>query len=166
MILRSARYAPPGAPTGRIPDPDGHPDEVRHEALSQAMVVARRLDGQLLKGFALNFRPSKETFLLRPRAAVDPETTTPVRLADLKALFFVKDFDGDPSYQESTDAARPMLLTKRVRVRFRDGEVLRGTTPSGDLGGVGFFVIPMDPRSNNRRIYVVTINVIECRFER
>jgi len=127
--------------------------------------VAHFLDGHLLKGFALDFRPSRRDFLLRSRDAQEFEAAIPVRVAGLKALFFVKEFDGDRDYRESRDAARPSLLGRRVRVRFRDREVLRGTTPSLDLGGAGFFLIPLDPRSNNRRVYVVATNAVECCFE-
>lgn len=166
MAARSVRCAPPDAPTGRKPDPVEDRDNLQREGRSHPKVVARFLDGQILKGFALDFRPSQQTFLLKPRDAVDLAATIRVRLPNLKALFFVKDFEGNSTYQESADAARPSLLGRQVSVRFRDGEVLRGTTPSRELGGAGFFLVPMDPRSNNRRIYVVATNAVECRLEK
>ncbi len=129
------------------------------------MVVAHFLDGQILKGFALDFRPSQHFFLLRPRGAGDLGTNIRVRLVELKALFFVKDFEGDPSYRERADAARSSLLGQPVSVRFRDGEVLRGTSPSYKVDGASFFLVPMDPRSNNRRIYVVRTSTVACRLE-
>lgn len=166
MAVVSVRCAPPGAPTGRMPDPVTGRDEFPREMRSHPKVVAHFPDGQILKGFALDFRRSQRAFLLKPRDAVDLAATIRVRLAELKALFFVKDFEGDPTYQEFADAARPSLLGGQVSVRFRDGEVLRGTSPSRDLGGVGFFLVPMDPRSNNRRMYVMATNAVECRLEK
>lgn len=163
MILGHVGCPPPGVPTGR--DPGGDLDDFYRKAQSHPKVVARFLDHRLLKGFALDFRLSQLAFLLRPRDAVDPEATIRVRLTDLKALFFVKDFEGDPTYQEFASAARPSLLARQVSVRFHDGEVLRGTSSSRDLGGPGFFMVPLDPRSNNRRIYVIAANAAECRFE-
>lgn len=165
MTTGSVWCAPPGAMPRRMPDPGGGSQGGRRRTGGHPKVVAHFLDGRLLKGFALNFRPSQRAFLLRPRDAVDVEAAIRIRLADLKALFFVKDFEGDPTYQELADTARPTLLERQVSVRFRDGELLRGTSPSLDLGGAGFFVVPMDPRSNNRRIYVTATNATECRFE-
>ncbi len=141
-------------------------DGLRAGTQNQPKVVAHFLDHKLLKGFALDFRPSQEAFLLRPRGAARAAATIRVRLSELKALFFVKDFDGDPTYHARADATRPSLLGQQVSVRFRDGEVLRGTSPSRALGGSGFFLVPIDPRSNNRRVFVLAANALECRLEK
>ena len=163
MVLEHVRYAPPGASTGHDPGEDS--DDLSGKVQSQPKVVVHFLDHRLLKGFALGFRLSQLIFLLRPRDAVNPEAAIRVHLADLKALFFVKEFDGNPAYREFAGAARPSVLEHQVSVRFRDGELLRGTSPSRHLRGPGFFVVPMDPRSNNRRIYVIVANTAECRFQ-
>ena len=166
MVVDSDSRTSSGEPSGRMPNPVGDKNDSRPEEQCHPKVAAHFVDGRILKGLALNFRPSHPTFLLRLRDVADPAEAISIRLADLKALFFVKEFEGDPNYRASTGTDRTSLLEQRVRVRFRDGEVLRGTSPSRDLGGAGFFLIPMDPRSNNRRIYVVTANVAECRIEK
>jgi hypothetical protein len=166
MVVDSDSRTSSGDPRGRMPDPVGDENDSRREERYHPKVAAHFADGRILKGLALDFRPSQPTFLLRLRDVADPEEAISIRLADLKALFFVKEFEGDPNYRASTGTDRTSLLERQVRVRFRDGEVLRGTSPSRDLSGVGFFLIPMDPRSNNRRIYVVTANVAECRIEK
>lgn len=165
MTPKADRPSLPGAPDGRVPEPPTAPDALRLEARNYPKVVAHFLDGRIVKGFAVQFRPAQREVLLQPRDAGDLRTAVRIRLAELKALFFVKEFDGNPAWQESSDAVRSSLLGQRVRVRFRDGEVLRGTSPSRDLGGGGFFLVPMDSRSNNRRIYVVAANAVECRIE-
>jgi len=165
MDVRSNWCASPSIPTARSPDPGPGAAELGRETGECPKVVAHFLDGHLLKGFALDFRLSRRDFLLRSRGVEELEAAIPVRVTGLKALFFVKEFDGDRAYRELRDAARPSLLGRRVRVRFRDGEVLRGTTPSLELGGAGFFLVPLDPRSNNRRIYVVATNAVQCCFE-
>jgi hypothetical protein len=147
-----------------MPDPSGSRDEPQQEKGSHPKVVVHFLDGRLLRGFALDFRPSQETFLLALVDEAGPATPIRIRLAELKAVFFVKAFKGTPTNKDSADAVRSSLLGGEVTVRFRDGEVMRGTTPSRDLGGTGFFLVPMDPRSNNRRVYVVARNAVECRF--
>jgi hypothetical protein len=154
MTIDYLCMASPGEATGGIGDPQEYPK-----------VVAHFLDGHLVKGFALDFRHSRETFRIRLWDAVDPEVSTRIRLADLKALFFVKAFEGDATYRELSDTARASLLGNQVSVRFRDGEVLRGTSPRRDPSGAGFFLVPMDLRSNNRRVYVVVRNAARCRFE-
>ena len=102
---------------------------------------------------------------MKLRGVVGGESPIRIRLADLKAVFFVREFDGNSAYRELSDVIRPSLLESQVRVRFRDGEVLRGTSPRHDAASEGFFVIPMDPRSNNRRIFVMVNNAVESRFE-
>ena len=157
--------APSGKPYSEKPAPAGDRDDLRRESY-HPKVAAHFVDGRILKGYALDFRPSQPTFLLRVRDVADSAEAVSIRLADLKALFFVKEFTGDPNYRESPDTDRTSLLGQQVSVRFRDGELLRGTSPSRDLGGAGFFLVPMDPRSNNRRIYIVTANVAESRIEK
>jgi hypothetical protein len=45
----------------------------------------------------------------------------------LKALFFVRTFEGDPGHNESKDLYQPRPPdTRKVSVRFRDGEELWG----------------------------------------
>jgi hypothetical protein len=166
MAVDSDSHNPSSDPIGRISDPVGDKSDSRPEEQFHPKVAAHFVDGRILKGLALDFRRSQPTFLLRLRDVAGPGETISIRLADLKALFFVKEFEGDPNYRAPAGTDRTSLLEQRVRVRFNDGEVLRGTSPSRDLGGAGFFLIPMDPRSNNRRIFVVTANVAECRIDK
>ena len=59
-------------------------------------VVARYADGRLVKGVTADFVQTKDLFHVRP--VTDPEGTKPVEIhtKELKALFFVKDYDGLP----------------------------------------------------------------------
>jgi len=43
---------------------------------------------------------------------------------------------------------------KRVRVTFRDGRQVAGFSPDYREGGIGFFMIPADARTNTGRIWV------------
>jgi len=47
----------------------------------------------------------------------------------------------------------------KVKVEFADGEVIRGTSFGYSRNRKGFFVVPIDPKSNNERIYVVADNL-------
>ena len=73
----------------------------------------------------------------------------------LKAVFFVKDFNGDSQYQEKKtfDTVKP-AVGKKIKVVFKDGEELVGTTQGYQPGRPGFFVFPADPGSNMDRVFV------------
>jgi len=120
-------------------------------------VVARYADGRVRKGTTLNFSPERRTFLLHPPEGTEaaPES---IRLADLKAVFFVRDFDGDASRHDKQSFERAPN-GRAVAVTFRDGEVLLGATFTYDAAREGFFLFPADPESNNTRVYVVAAQV-------
>lgn len=115
-------------------------------------VVARYLDGRTVKGTSLNVDPNKPT--CHVRTASGP---VEIKLADLKALFFVKDLTGNPAHQE---AAEPTLGDARlvggksIAVEFGDGERIVGATNRYPPNRPFFFMVPVDPRSNNVRILV------------
>src|SRR5947208_3439570 len=68
---------------------------------SPGKVVARYVDGKVLKGYA-DFDPNQPSFCLVPIENPDGEGIE-VQVRDLKALFFVRSFAGDPAYSESKD---------------------------------------------------------------
>jgi hypothetical protein len=117
-------------------------------------VVARYADGRVLKGYA-DFDPAQPEFRLVPIESPDGEEVE-VRVTDLKALFFVRSFAGDPLYGESKELyqERPPG-TRKVRVEFADGEELVGYTKEDPFRAPGFFCTPLDPRANNLKVFVV-----------
>ncbi len=128
-------------------------------------VVARFADGRVLKGMTADFFPAKDTFHLIVAGAPPETAPVEVHMHDLKALFFVKDLMGNPDYNERKefDAAHPPV-GRVIRVVFRDGEVLVGTTTGYQPGRPGFFLVPADPDSNNERCYVVSASAEDIRF--
>ena len=85
-------------------------------------------------------------------------------MMDLKAVFFVRDFVGNPQYAEQKAFAEGERPPGRpVAVVFTDGEVLTGYTLGYDRQRPGFFLLPVDPRSNNLRVFVVATAVREVR---
>jgi hypothetical protein len=82
----------------------------------------------------------------------------------VKALFFVKTATGRPDYQESKDQSAGdsrLLGTKRVRVVFADKEEIVGLTNRYPPITPYFFMLPIDPESNNIRILVNRAAVME-----
>jgi len=133
----------------------------REAAAGLQKVVVRYLDGRLLRGHTSTFHPSKPLLHLSP----DPQSkeTVPVPVAQLKALFFVREFAGDPTHVDE-QAFGGASTGRRVEVTFHDGEVLVGTTLGYRGAGTGFFVFPADDRSNNLRIFVTPAGVRSVRF--
>jgi hypothetical protein len=128
-------------------------------------VVARFADGRILKGMTVDFFPNKSHFHVSVAGA--PPGTEPVEIEtqDLKALFFVRDLEGDAQYVERKefDSTRPPA-GRRIRVLFKDGEELVGTTTGYQPGRPGFFLVPADDGSNNERCFVVTAATEEVGF--
>ena len=88
-----------------------------------------------------------------------------VSVKELKAVFFVKDFVGNEAYNEIKHFAEGQQYSgRKVEVTFTDGEVLVGSTIGYDPSRLGFFVTPVDPQSNNLRVFVISAAVKNFRF--
>jgi hypothetical protein len=118
----------------------------------QKMVVRTR-DGEVIPGFA---NPDGINNTLKIITQQGKEQT--FSIDKLKAIFFVKDFQGNPEYDEikflSKQAISSMIW---ARVEFFDGEVLEGRIPNNMelLSSPGFYLSPSDQDTNNKRVYVV-----------
>ena len=88
-------------------------------------VVAHHVDGRETKGQTDDFSPARPTFTLIPLDGADNREPVIVRVQDLKAVFFVKDFAGDPDDSEWKHFEVPRLCLP-VAVKFTDGEVMVG----------------------------------------
>ena len=126
-------------------------------------VVARFRDGRVIKGSSLNVDPNRPTLHVRTAAGA-----VEIRLVDLKALFFVKDIEGNPAHNEATvpSPGDPRLVgAKRVAVKFEDGETVIGMVHRVPPVGKFFYMVPIDPKSNNIRILVnraATLKIAEA----
>jgi len=127
------------------------------------LVVARFLDGRVLKGVTRDFSPNRAMFHVDPQ---DGAATIELRFRQLKALFFVGSLEGDASRQDVRGFIHGPVETqqgKKVAVRFKDGEFICGYTLSWSPDREGFFMFPADVGSNNQRIYVITASTIEVK---
>ncbi len=131
----------------------------------QNKVVVRYLDGRVLKGFTSNFMPNKESFHLTPSEEKFGAQVKTVNVGDCKAVFFVKDFVGKSDYQDKKEfPARATAGARKIKVVFKDQEVLIGTTQGYQPGRLGFFLFPADPESNIERCYVVAASTLAVSF--
>jgi hypothetical protein len=77
---------------------------------------------------------------------------------DVKAIFYVNSFEGDSGHKELNFHSRaPIIHGIWMRVQFLDGEVMEGIVYNSIryLVDPGFFLLPTDPDSNNKLVYVV-----------
>lgn len=117
----------------------------------QNQIIVRFADGKILKGTTADLFPNKAIFHLMDK---DSGTIQEIDIFYLKAVYFVKSFEGNPGYQEKDDIER-VGFGKKIKVHFKDGETLvgytQGYTPNRDI----FIVFPSDPDSNNEKVFVV-----------
>ena len=123
-------------------------------------VVARFRGGQAVRGYTNDFHPSKTHLHLTSEDK--PGETMSLALSQLKAVFFVREFEGDRSRVDRYEFDNPRH-GRRVEVTFEDGEVLRGTTLAY-RDGSGFFVQPADSGSNNMRVFVSPAAALHVKF--
>lgn len=127
-------------------------------------VVAHFKNGSTQRGHTQDFSPEGEIFHLLPSEGGGIPTT--VRLEDLKALFYVKDYG---AMRRQVDRAKrfggPPPKGQKTVVEFRDGEKIWGFTEEYSANSRGFFFLPADPQENNMRIFIVNSSVKQIQFE-
>jgi Family of unknown function (DUF6982) len=152
--------------------PDSQSDPVAMAALAPAVaaaapgwrkIVVRYRDGHLSKGFTHDFHPSRNQFSLWPSLDAAPSERMFVPASQLKAVFFVRDFQGNADYVEQRTFDGP-AEGRRIEVTFADDEVLVGSTLNYRTDGQGFFLTPADSRGNNLRVFVVSSAIRHVRF--
>lgn len=111
-------------------------------------IVVRFKDSTLLKGTVSVFSPFHRFFQLE-RQEGDVVT---VDLDRIKAMFFVRTFDGDKNYTYKYEDELYWVGDK-VMVRFHDGEKLVGYTHQLDCSPRGFFITPADVNGNNKYVF-------------
>jgi len=118
----------------------------------QNRIIARFTDGKILKGTTSDLLPNKTVFHLSENGTGDVHK---IDTNQLKAIYFVKNFEGNKDYQDKNDVER-VGLGKKILVSFKDGETLVGYTQGYSANRSLFIVFPCDPDSNNEKVFVVT----------
>jgi hypothetical protein len=103
-------------------------------------VVLHTVEGQVMRGMLANADlADAELPLLQPNGAVARVPAT-----HLKAVFFMLPAGERP----------PAAAGTRVRVTFGDGRQVAGLSPEYAPESAGFFVLPVDTRTNTARVWV------------
>lgn len=116
-------------------------------------VIVRTRDKQIFRGFSKSDLINDKVHLIDAKG-----NQREFDLQDLKAVFFVRDFEGDPSYREVRfirgSAVSPWLWAQAT---FFDGEVIEGRVRNGlaMLDAKGVFLWLSDEGANNEVVFVV-----------
>jgi hypothetical protein len=128
-------------------------------------VVAHFKNGETKRGYTQDFKPDSESFHMLPSDGGGIPVT--VKVEDLKALFYVKDYG---AMRRQAERARRFGVespsgSQKIVVEFKDGEKLWGVTEQYSPKSRGFFFIPADPTENNTRIFIVNSSVKQIQFD-
>ena len=148
------KRTPPVSPRPAVAAPVG---------IGWTKLVVRYMDGGVLKGFSQDFHPSRAHFHLSTVLGEVNSAPALIPTEQLKAVFFVRDFEGNAAYVKRKGFVAP-VQGRRVEVTFLDGEILLGATLGYRPDGAGFFVTPADPNGNNLRIFVLRAAVRHIRY--
>jgi hypothetical protein len=106
---------------------------------------------ELLSGAPLS---TPETLHVR---VFDSNSIEEISIKDVKAIFYVHNFDGDANHREMSFYGKsPIVHGIWMRVQFLDGEVIEGIVHNSIryLVDPGFYLVPTHPGSNNKLIYI------------
>lgn len=129
-------------------------------------VVIHYQDGKILKGFLHPFQLTDEETMFSKEDKTGSENLK-IPLRNLKAIYYVKDHQGDKDFKEKKRFGLAASKGRKVMVKFKDRELVCGYVtetlpwvlgkfhPEPDVSRFGFFLIPADPESNNLKIFVV-----------
>ena len=79
-----------------------------------------------------------------------------IDLAEIKCVYFVRDFNDVESFSRKTFTTRPRTEGLWVRLKYKDNDMVEGLMPN-DLTQIspdGFLLNPPDTRANTQRIFV------------
>ena len=131
-------------------------------------VVLRFTDGKLLKGYLKEFSQESPVISFKK---LDGKKTQAIPALKLKAIFFVRTFEGNSKHKEKKIYGLRQSEGKKIFVKFKDDEsmvgYLQGKVPwdkgfflsKPDKGKEGFFLVPVDEDSNNIKVFVVYSSV-------
>jgi len=125
-------------------------------------VVVLFLDRTSLKGYInpATLGRSDSVELLTPSGE-----RRPIELADIKSVYFVREFTDAFEPERKMFLSRPKLDGLWVRLRFRDAEVMEGIVGNNllDLLDAGVQITPPDLHGNTLRIFVPRSALVELK---
>ena len=125
----------------------------RASASTLKKVAVQMLDGSVGKGY-LNpgvLGRAETVDLLTPNGEHQP-----VQLADVKSVYFIREFTEPFEPERKAFLSRPKLSGLWVKLRFRDDDTIEGIVSNDllDLLDAGVHLTPPDLHGNNLRMYI------------
>jgi hypothetical protein len=117
--------------------------------MTKYKVVVRFKDKTLLKGTISNFSPF---FLSYFQLELLNGDSVIVNIDKIKAMFFVKSFEGDKQYKYKYEDKLSRVGDK-IALQFEDGERMVGYTQHLDYSTKGYFITPADVNGNNTYVF-------------
>lgn len=147
---------------------NGETDSAVMSSTSDRLVVVHMHDGNVISGI-LQLHEDTEGGIpphLPPVFHIQQEIgglSSTLRVADSKAVFFVRTHRGDPAYEEMKFSFGEAASGLWIQIQLQDGEVLEGYVPNSIhwLVGPGLWLWPTDRLSNNTLIYVPKTSALE-----
>lgn len=122
-------------------------------------VVACYGNGKTRSGFTAEFTPTNGCLEITAEPTPSSKPLT-VPLTELRTIRFAKDRARDDDRAAAVVAAKG----RKLRVTFADGQLLEGTTDSYRRSAPGFFVQPLDPQSDDERVFVIGSSTLQVVF--
>jgi hypothetical protein len=128
-------------------------------------VAARFNNGKVLKGYVKDFTADSEMVFLDE---LDSGMNHIIPINELKALFFVRTFEGDSEHRDKKAFGVSPSKGRKVFIKFKDKESLIGfidgevpfkkgfsLAKADGTEDTGFFLAPSDTDGNNIKVFVV-----------
>ncbi len=116
--------------------------------MAKSKVVVRLQDKTLLKGKISKFSPFYNFFHLE---LLNGDSVI-VKIDKIKAMFFVKSFQGDKQYKYKYED-KLFWVGDKITLKFDDGEEIVGYSQHFDFTPRGYFITPADVDGNNTYIF-------------
>lgn len=105
-------------------------------------------NGRVLKGTTYKLDPRSLGFYLVPLESTQGQDRIFVHFSDLKAIYFVRDFEG--KFDPAEAVSEPASESQEVKIMFDDGEVVEGRILHHfDPACLRFFMVPVEENTNN-----------------
>lgn len=117
----------------------------------KSRVVVHYRSKNVVKGFVDDFNPWKGSFHISPQHVGRP---TEVLLSEIKAVFFVRSFEGNRGRQPASQLFGFPHPGRQVEVVLSDRETLLGTIGQASCSPYGFYLLPADESDNNHLVFI------------
>ena len=115
-------------------------------------VVVRFKDKTLLKGTISNFSPFFLSYFQLVQLELLNGDSVIVNIDKIKAVFFVKSFEGNKEYKYKYEDEL-LWVGDKITLKFDDGEKMVGYSQDFEFTPKGYFITPADVNGNNTYVF-------------